>query len=58
MKLFRVGDTPVLRGTAFVRNPRNAARGRVAGRRRLATYPGLEVPNPLSIEICRGRCVH
>jgi hypothetical protein len=21
---------------------------------RLATYPGLEVPNPLSVDICRG----
>jgi hypothetical protein len=54
MKLFRVGDTPVLRGTAFVRNPRNATLWTRGWTPRLATYPGLEVPNPLSIEICRG----
>ncbi len=54
MKLFRVGDTPVLRGTALLRNPRNAALWTRGWTPRLATYPGLEVPNPLSIEVCRG----
>jgi hypothetical protein len=54
MKLFRIGDTPVLRGTALVRNPRNAALWTRGWTPRLGTYPGLEVPNPLSIEICRG----
>jgi hypothetical protein len=54
MKLFRTGDTPVLRGTALIRNPRNAALWTRGWTPRLATYPGLEVPNPLSIEVCRG----
>lgn len=54
LKLFRNGDTPVLRGTAFVRNPRNAALWTRGWTPRLGTYPGLEVPNPLSVDICRG----
>lgn len=54
LKLFRSGDTPVLRGTAFVRNHRNAALWTRGWTPRLNTYPGLEVPNPLSVEICRG----
>lgn len=54
LKLFRVGDTPVLRGTAFVRNRRNAALWTRGWTPRLETYPGLEVPNPLSVELCRG----
>jgi len=55
LKLFRMGDTPVLRGTAFVRNPRNATLWTRGWTPRLGTYPGLEVPNPLSVEICRGQ---
>jgi hypothetical protein len=54
LKLFRIGDTPVLRGTAFVRNQRNAALWTRGWTPRLGTYPGLEVPNPLSVEFCRG----
>ena len=54
LKLYRSGDTPVLRGTAFVRNARNAALWTRGWTPRLGTYPGLEVPNPLSVEICRG----
>lgn len=54
LKLFRLGDTPVLRGTAFVRNSRHAALWTRGWTPRLGTYPGLEVPNPLSVEICRG----
>jgi hypothetical protein len=48
-------DTPVLRGTAFVRNPRNATLWTRGWTPRLGTYPGLEVPNPLSVEVCRGQ---
>lgn len=54
LKLFRIGDTPILRGSAFVRNPRTAALWTRGWTPRLGTYPGLEVPNPLSVEICRG----
>lgn len=54
LKIFRKVDTPVLRGTAHIRNERSAflwTRGWVP---RLRTYPGREVPNPLTVEICRG----
>ncbi len=54
LKLFRTGDTPVLRGTALVRNVRNATLWTRGWTPRLATYPGLEVPNPSSVDICRG----
>jgi hypothetical protein len=54
MKLFKKGDTPVLRGTAFMRNDRQAALWTCGWTPRLGTYPGVEVPNPLSVEICRG----
>lgn len=54
LKLFRKADTPVLRGTAYVSGDKAAflwTRGWIP---RLRTYPGMEVPNPLSIEICQG----
>lgn len=54
LKLFRKSDNPVLRGTAYINSERDAflwTRGWVP---RLRTYPGMEVPNPLSIEICQG----
>lgn len=54
LKLFRTADTPILRGTAYIRSARSAylwTRGWVP---RLGTYPGLEVPNPLSVEISQG----
>jgi hypothetical protein len=54
LKLFRTTDTPVLRGTAYIRNDRNAYLWTRGWTPRLATYPGMEVPNPLSIEISQG----
>ncbi len=54
LKLFRDSDNPVLRGTAYISTDREAflwTRGWVP---RLRTYPGMEVPNPLGIEVCRG----
>jgi hypothetical protein len=48
------GKMPMLRGLAWVQNDRSAmlmTRGYVP---RLATYPGMEVPKPLEIEICQG----
>src|SRR2546425_7073192 len=40
LKLFRTGDTPVLRGTALVRNRRNATLWTRGWTPRLRTYPG------------------
>lgn len=54
MKLFRMGSTPVLRGTAYRLSRRRALLWTMGYIPRLQTYPGREVPNPLSVEICRG----
>ncbi len=54
MKLYRPGRTPVLRGTAYRLNRHRALLWTMGYMPRLRTYPGREVPNPLSIEICRG----
>lgn len=54
LKLFRKGTHAILRGLAYVRDPRFAylwTKGFVA---RLLTYPGREVPNPLLVDVCRG----
>lgn len=54
LKLFRPGPNPVLRGTAIAIDSHLGylwTRGLVP---RLRTYVGREVPNPLSIKICRG----
>jgi hypothetical protein len=56
LKLFRLGEYPVLRGTALCLSKRNGylwTRGTVA---HLRTYLGSEVPNPLHIEIVQGEC--
>jgi hypothetical protein len=55
IKIFRERKHPVLRGLAYIRDERTAylwTRGYVP---RLRTYPGREVPNPLLIDVCRGR---
>lgn len=54
MKLYRPGRTPVLRGTAYRINRGRALLWTMGYMPHLRTYPGREVPNPLSIEICRG----
>jgi hypothetical protein len=54
MKLFRPGRTPVLRGTAYRTNRKRALLWTTGFVPQLKTYPGREVPNPLSVEICRG----
>jgi hypothetical protein len=54
LKLYRFGDSPVLRGTAYIRNARTATLWTRGWTPRLATYPGLEVPNPLTVEIAHG----
>jgi hypothetical protein len=54
LKLFRHGVTNIARGLGWIKSPWRAylwTKGYVP---RLQTYAGREVPNPLSIEICRG----
>lgn len=54
LKLYSQAEYPVLRGTAFAIDDTSGylwTRGLVP---RLRTYPGMEVPNPLSVTICRG----
>ncbi len=54
LKIYRKGDMPVLRGQAYIRDSRSGylwTRGYIP---RLKTYVGREVPNPLSIDVCRG----
>ena len=53
-KLYRKSDTPVLRGVAYVRNDRAAFLWTRGWTPRLQTYPGREVPNPLSVNVLRG----
>jgi hypothetical protein len=54
LKLFRYGANAVLRGTAVVTSETSGylwTRGYIP---RLRTYPGREVPNPLTVEIRQG----
>ena len=53
-KLYRSGRTPVIRGTAYQLSLRRAFLWTAGFIPRLQTYPGREVPNPLSIELCQG----
>jgi hypothetical protein len=55
IKLFRKSDHPVLRGLAFIRDDRTAYLWTKGFVPRLQTYPGREVPNPLLIDVCRGK---
>jgi hypothetical protein len=54
LKLYRPGRTPVIRGTAYRVSMRRAFLWTSGFIPRLQTYPGREVPNPLSIELCQG----
>ncbi len=54
VKLFRHGPSNIARGMAWIKSDFQGylwSKGFVP---RLQTYPGREVPGPLSIEICRG----
>lgn len=54
LKVFRRSDYPILRGQFFPASKRKGSlwtRGFVP---RLRSYPGLEVPNPIFIDVCRG----
>jgi hypothetical protein len=53
-KLFREGDYPVLRGTAFILDEKNAYLWTSGFIPRLDTYIGPETPNPLFITVLRS----
>lgn len=54
MKLYRRGMTNVPRGLAWAMSPTKGFLWSKGFIPRLQTYPGREVPNPLSIEVVRG----
>jgi hypothetical protein len=54
MKLYRHGTMNIARGLGWVKTPWMAYLWTKGFVPRLQTYAGREVPNPLSIEICRG----
>jgi hypothetical protein len=54
IKLFRYGSNPVLRGTAIIVSNRMAYLWTTGFTPRLETYPGREVPNPITVNIVRG----
>lgn len=55
LKIFSNSEYPILRGTAYVLSSRQAYLWTVGYVPRLQTYLGKEVPNPLFIDVCRGR---
>jgi hypothetical protein len=55
IKLYRKSDHPVLRGLAYIRDERTAYLWTKGFVPRLQTYPGREVPNPLLIDVCKGK---
>lgn len=54
LKLFRYGSRPVLRGTAILVSDRRAYLWTTGFTPRLNTYPGREVPNPITVDIVNG----
>ncbi len=54
-KLFRDGDFPVLRNTAMIRGKKSAFLWTKGFIPRLQSVLGLETPNPLSIQVIRGK---
>jgi hypothetical protein len=54
IKLFRFGQSAVLRGTAIIVDEHLAYLWTAGYIPRLETYPGREVPNPLTVRVRRG----
>ena len=54
LKLFRYGTKPVLRGSAIIASERRAYLWTTGFTPRLNTYPGREVPNPITVDIVNG----
>ena len=55
LKLFRKNDHPILRGMAYLFDDRQGLLWTRGMTPRLRTYPGREVPNPIHVNICRGK---
>ncbi len=55
LKVFRKGRHAVLRGLSYVRDERTAFLWTKGFIPRLQTYPGRGVPNPLLVDVCRGK---
>jgi len=53
-KLFRNGNYPIMRGSAYIKNGRTAFLWTKGFIPRVQSILGLETPNPLSIQIVRG----
>lgn len=54
-KLYRFGSHPIIRGTAYLRSDTSGylwTRGYIPY---LKTYPGRETPNPLRVDVVRGK---
>lgn len=56
LKLFRMGEYPVMRGLAHIRNDKSGYLWTKGFIPRLMTYPGWEVPWPLYVEVAHGCC--
>lgn len=54
LRLYRTRDQAILRGLAYVRDKRTAYLWTKGFIPRLQTYPGMEVPTPLLVDICKG----
>lgn len=54
IKHFRYASKPVLRGTAIIVSDRMAYLWTTGFTPRLETYPGRELPNPLTVDIVKG----
>jgi hypothetical protein len=54
LKLYHPGETPALRGLAWLQDESTAHLWTKGFVPRLQTYPGREVPLPLYVEVCRG----
>lgn len=55
LKLYRGAKKPIVRGSALIAGDYSGYLWTAGYVPRLGTYPGFEVPNPLSIEIARGK---
>ena len=54
LKLYRIGKYAALRGLACIESRSFAYLWTKGFVPRLQTYPGLEVPRPLLVDVCRG----
>jgi hypothetical protein len=54
LRIYRCGDQPIMRGLAYARDERTGYLWSKGFIPRLQTYPGMEVPSPLLVDICKG----